>query len=106
MTRQLSTDPTPTTDSAWHIQPIRTLHDPQSRLHVTRSSVYSSSQALNYVIMGGGKVTQVTSKAQWDQIMSQNAGKAVRAMGGRGDDLPQNVGQSAQLLTLSPEMLA
>lgn len=41
--------------------------------------------------MGGGRVTQVTSKAQWDQIMGENAGKAVRDKGWRGLDLPHSV---------------
>jgi hypothetical protein len=27
--------------------------------------------------MGGGRVTQVANKAQWDKIMAENAGKAV-----------------------------
>lgn len=30
-----------------------------------------------FVIMGGGRVIEVHSKGEWDQVMSENAGKAV-----------------------------
>lgn len=82
--------PEPMQQSLHQLSAPHLLNASNSRHHNTSSRLLVAAlQQRKYVIMGGGRVTQVTSKAQWDQIMGENAGKAVRDKGGRGHDLLQ-----------------